>query len=184
MNTTLLMLISSLIFLFILIRTFLFLVQVEGWSMSPTYRPGDRLIALRYWPQRWLRRGQIVVWKMSPQLLMASMPEAMGSKHYIKRIIGLPGDKVTAPVLHLPDPLEGEMLLAEAKQEVKSWRIPSGYCFVKGDSPGFDSTFVGPIPLGTLRGLILARLPRGTRSLEEPEVIISSRFSHSSQKER
>jgi signal peptidase I len=184
MNTTLLILLISLLILFILIRIFLFLVQVEGWSMYPTYQPGDRLLALRYFPDRWLRRGRVVVWKMPPRLLMRSMPKGMGSKLYIKRIIGLPGQEVTVPVVQLPDPVEGVVWMDEAKQELKSWHIPAGHCFVKGDSPGFDSTFFGSLPLSAVRGLILVRLPRRTKNLEQPYLVDIAQFPHSSQEER
>lgn len=181
-NTTLLILFISLLILFILIRTFLFLVQVEGWSMYPTYQPDDRLLALRYFPQGWLRRGQIVVWNMPPHLLMTSKSEAVRSKLYIKRIIGLPGDEVIVPVVRLPDPVEGEIWLDEAKQELKSWHIPSGHCFVKGDSTGFDSTLFGPISFHALRGLILIRLPRRVKNVEEPYLVDLAQVPHPPQK--
>ena len=47
----------SLALLFSLMRVFLFLVRVDGWSMMPGFQDGDLVLALRYWPARWLRRG-------------------------------------------------------------------------------------------------------------------------------
>lgn len=157
MNTTLLILLIFLV-LFILLRTCLFLVQVEGWSMYPTFHHEDRLLALRLWSSRWLRRGQVAVWNLPPELASSFTPDA--SKSFIKRIIGLPGDEVTAPIVRLPDLVEGELRVDEAKQELKTWRIPAEHCFVKGDSPGFDSTVFGPLPIHCVRGVILARLRR------------------------
>lgn len=158
MNTSLLILLVSLLILFILIRTFLFLVEVEGWSMFPEYHHEDRLLAIRFWPSRWLRRGQVVVLKLPPGLVPSFTPGA--SKMYVKRIRGLPEDEVSATVMRPPNPVEGALWKDEAKQELKSWYVPEGHCFVKGDSPGFDSTVFGPLPIHCLRGVILARLRR------------------------
>lgn len=158
--------------LLILTRTFLFLVQVEGWSMSPTYLPGDRLLALRYLPRRWLRRGRIVVWKMPSELPMSSMSNTMRAQLYIKRIVGLPGDEVLAPVVKLPETDEAANWMVQG-QELRTWHIPAGHCFVKGDSPGFDSTTFGPLPLHALRGVILAKLPRRMKTVEEPYFVDS-----------
>jgi len=166
MNTTLLILLTSTLILFVLVRTFLFLVQVEGWSMYPAYHHGDRLLALRFYPHHWLRRGQVVVWNLPPKLAWSFNPNPGVSKMYIKRIIGLPGDEVAAHVAQLHDPLEGEMLIDEAKQDLKSWHIPEEHCFIKGDSLGFDSTTFGPLPLHCIRGVILARLRRVQDTLQ------------------
>jgi signal peptidase I len=170
-NTTFLILLISILILFILVRTFLFLIQVEGWSMYPTYHHGDRLLALRFCPHRWLRRGQVVVWNLPQKLAWSFNPDPGGSKMYIKRIIGLSGDEVTAPIVQFPDPLEGEILVDEIKQELKNWHVPAGHCFVKGDSPGFDSTVFGSIPLHCIRGVVLARLRRINRG---PQIHMSA----------
>mgnify|MGYP005852872509 CR=1 FL=1 len=165
--------------LLVITRAFLFLVQVEGWSMSPTYLPGDRLLALRYFPRRWLRRSRIVVWKMPSELLMSSMSDAMPTQLYVKRIVGLPGDEVIAPVVRLPEAGEAAEEMVDG-QELRTWRIPAGHCFVKGDSPGFDSTMFGPLPLHALKGIILVKLPRRMKTVEEPYFVDS--ISHPPQK--
>lgn len=126
--------------------------------MYPAYHHGDRLLALRFWFPRSLRRGQVVVWNLLSESAPAFNPG--GTKSYIKRIIGLPGDEVTAPVVRLSDPLEEEIWMNDAEQELKTWHIPAGHCFVKGDSPGFDSTVFGSLPIHCIRGVILARLKR------------------------
>lgn len=167
-NTALLILFTSILVLFILSRIFLFHVQVLGWSMYPALHHGDRLLAWRYFPRRWLRRGQIVVWKLPSKLYRTSDTEPIGPDLYVKRILGMPGDEVTAPVVRLPDPVDGKVLMDRAKQELKKWHIPEGHCFVKGDSPGFDSTVFGLLPLHALRGVILLKLPRRMKHGEEP----------------
>lgn len=163
-----LILVTAIFALLILTRTFLFLVQVEGWSMSPTYLPADRLLALRYFPRRWLSRGRIVVWKIPSELPMSSMSNTMRAQLYIKRIVGLPGDEVIAPVARLPEAGEAAEQMVDGQQELRTWRISAGHCFVKGDSPGFDSTILGPLPLHALKGIILVKLPRRMKTVEEP----------------
>ena len=107
-----------------------------------------------------------MVWNLPPKSAWSFNPNPGVSKMYIKRIIGLPGDEVAAHVAQLHDPLEGEMLIDEAKQDLKSWHIPEEHCFIKGDSLGFDSTTFGPLPLHCIRGVILARLRRVQDTLQ------------------
>lgn len=163
---------TTIFVLLIVARTFFFLIQVEGWSMSPTYLPGDRLLALRYFPRRWLSRGRIVVWKLPSGLPMSSMANTMRTQLYIKRVVGLPGDEVIAPVVKLPEAGEAAEQMVDG-QELRTWHIPVGHCFVKGDSPGFDSTMFGPLPLHALKGIILIRLPRRMKTVEEPYFVDS-----------
>ncbi len=163
---------TTIFVLLIVARTFFFLIQVEGWSMSPTYLPGDRLLALRYFPRRWLSRGRIVVWKLPSGLPMSSMANTMRTQLYIKRVVGLPGDEVIAPVVKLPEAGEAAEQMVDG-QELRTWHIPAGHCFVKGDSPGFDSTMFGPLPLHALKGIILIRLPRRMKTVEEPYFVDS-----------
>lgn len=126
--------------------------------MYPTYNHGDRLLALRYWPRHWLHRSWIVVWKLPVTLPWATNPKLIGPGLYIKRIMGLPGDEVVAPVAKPPDLRSQTKIPIQETQELRKWYVPAGLCFVKGDSPGFDSTVFGPIPLHCVRGVILARL--------------------------
>jgi signal peptidase I len=120
----------------LLVRAFFFLVEVNGQSMMPTFRSGDRVIALRHWPARWLHKGQIVVWKLPYDSKSMFMPHAMGNTTYRKRIIGLPGAEVTTPIVKLPEPFEEAKQIVQEIQELRNWHIPAGHCFVKGDSPG------------------------------------------------
>jgi len=183
MNISFLVPLVAVVILFLLARALLFLVQVEGWSMYPTYHHGDRFLALRYWPHRWLRRGQIVVWKLPSIMAWVSKPEFMGPGPYIKRVVGLPGDEVIAPVVKLSEPADEAKQAVQEGQELRRWYIPAGHYFVKGDSPGLDSTLFGPIPLHTLRGVVLTKLPRRMRAPTEPDFTIDPPlFSHPSRK--
>jgi len=164
MSTSLLIVIIFVVILFILARTLLFLVQVEGWSMYPAFHHGERVVSLRFWPRHWLHRGQIVVWQMPAERQPLSMPKSMGGTLYIKRLVGLPGDVVTVDLSEWPEPLQAMQKSAYDDQGRRIWHVPTGHCFVKGDSPGFDSTIAGPIPFHALRGIVLTKLPRKTVS--------------------
>lgn len=61
-------------------------VAIEGASMAPTLVPGDWCLVIS--PRRW-RRGTVVV---------AEHPERPGYE-MVKRLVGLPGDRVGARVL-------------------------------------------------------------------------------------
>src|SRR5687768_12808233 len=80
--------ISALLLVLVLViglaRAFLVVVTVTTTSMQPTLVEGDRVLVVRHWPRRWLRRGQIVIVRPGPA-------SEMGTP-LIKRIAGLPGD--------------------------------------------------------------------------------------------
>lgn len=73
--------------IFVVIYAFLFRpFEVNGQSMYPTFHNGEyiltNLIALKLSP---LKRGDVIVFKAPPD----------AEKDYIKRVIGLPGDKIS-----------------------------------------------------------------------------------------
>lgn len=74
----------GLIFLVInLLLTFIFAsTKIFGQSMEPNLSPGERVLSWRF---KNIRRGNIIIFK-SP---------SNSKEYYIKRVIGLPGDKIT-----------------------------------------------------------------------------------------
>src|SRR6266571_228509 len=76
---------------FFIVRTALVVVTVQYTSMSPTLEDGDRVLVWRYWPARWLRKGQVViVW---PWLSASTSWRLMRQSEvvpFIKRVIALP----------------------------------------------------------------------------------------------
>lgn len=150
---------SCIVLLILLARVFLFLVSVQGQSMYPALEHGDRVLTLHHWPVRWLRKGQIVVAEFGAlQWHPDHHHPANKENRYIKRIVGLPGDTVVVHPSELAETLSSRQQSRYHEQGCRIWRIAPGHCFVKGDSPGFDSTIIGPIPFYAIRGVVLMKL--------------------------
>ncbi|HET8684386.1 MAG TPA: S26 family signal peptidase [Micromonosporaceae bacterium] len=88
------------------------IVTIDGASMMPAYRPGDRVLVRRT-PVRAIRPGQVVVtgWPRIPGLDPAGVASLDG-KWLIKRAVAVPGSPVPhrqVPALRgLPDPVVPE----------------------------------------------------------------------------
>ncbi len=63
-------------------------VTVRGESMTPTYRPGDRLLVRR---TRKVRRGECVVFAEAPEQALA-----LTAGWIVKRVVAVPGDDLPA----------------------------------------------------------------------------------------
>ena len=146
----------------LLMRLFLFLVRVDGWSMAPTFQDGDLLLALRHWPAHLLRRGQIVVWQpLEEGPLVPRSSQFPRPGYFIKRITGLPGDDVPVHSPGAPSHIERN---PNGESVLRVWHVPPGHCFVQGDSPGYDSSVIGPIPMDYVRGVVILKIRRKTVS--------------------
>ena len=127
---------------------------VRGSSMSPTIHDGDRILV-----QPWsyvlggIRRGDVVVlrYPLDPRV------------DYIKRVIGLPGDRVTLADGHVW--VNGELLDEPYVENIDHGAyvttiVESGKCFVLGDNRprSSDSREFGLVPVDHLRGRVDLRL--------------------------
>lgn len=147
-------------------RLFFMIVLVQGSSMEPTFSDGDRVLVLRKFYKKWLKKGRIVIGYIPSsnnlQTSLYSLEAQNKKRFFVKRLLGMPGDRVNIPTSRIPNKLQDIALLhKEVKQEQDflSWHIPQKYCFVKGDSyPSLDSVFFGPIPLSNLVGIVLFKL--------------------------
>ena len=140
----------------IVARASLVTITVESVSMSPTLRDGDRVLVWRWWPARWLRKGQIVV--VWPWLLPGDgsrHPSSWGFTPFIKRVVGLPGEVIRATS-------------SEKLQTVQTWQVPPGHIFVCGDNfaHSTDSRVWGPVPSRSVLGVVIMRLPRKSTAAE------------------
>jgi signal peptidase I len=150
--------------LVLFVRKALVVVTVTMHSMEPTLSPGDRVLVLRYWPRRWLRKGQIViVWPWTPSERRGPFGVEMP---YIKRIIGRPGDRLVTRLAELSDIHREDQRPWHDASGRRVWEIPAGHCFVRGDGPigGFDSLSWGPVPDSAVLGVVLKRLRSRSRA--------------------
>jgi signal peptidase I len=143
-----------------LIRRRLVVVKVDGSSMEPTYRQGDRVL-VRQRPPAAVRPGDVIM--VAPELgtepLADEQPvEALaqptapptrrgGRLWLIKRVVAVAGDP-TPPGL-------GPALAAAAGVPV-----PAGHLIVLGDNPGhsYDSRHEGFVAMDRIRGVAIGRL--------------------------
>ncbi len=108
-------------------------VVVNGHSMEPTYREGQRLLMTNaYWLFGKIERGDVVV-------IITPTGERL-----IKRVVALPSESV-------PQRYWSAYLLKYGTT------VPEGHLFVVGDNLGFseDSRFFGPVPLSRVEGKIV-----------------------------
>lgn len=143
--------------------------------MYPTLAPGDRVLVIRHWPTRWLRKGQIV-------LVLAENSLSEGSKFtsftfYIKRIVGIAEETLlsTSSDEYSDADVPTKQVEKLSQEEARVWYVPKDHVFVRGDNrvESTDSHFWGPIPVKRIYGVMLFRLPRRT-PLESASYIPSS----------
>lgn len=125
---------------------------VNGMSMLPTLEHGERLLVDKI-SYRFVEpaRGEIIVFKNPSDT----------SEQFVKRVIGLPGDKVAViqGIVYVNDqPIEEDYTLAPARIGFAPQEVPEGTYFVLGDNRNNseDSRFsrvVGFLP----RNLIIGR---------------------------
>lgn len=133
----------------------LLIVTVSGQSMIPTFQDGERLLALRRWPARWLRRRQVVV--LQQGMSLRSRLEML----HIKRVEALPGEAFTACPVTIRSAMD-DQFITEAPQAEQTWQIPPGHIFVCGDNreQSLDSRTWGPLPQRQVRGVVFMKLSR------------------------
>ncbi len=127
--------------------------RVYGQSMEPNLHTNERLVieklSYRFHAPR---RGDVVVLH-DP----AGSPELL-----IKRVIGLPGERVTISngrVFVDGQPIEEPYLTQETQGGGRSWVVPPFTVFVMGDnrSASRDSRVFGPVPLDQIVGRAVFR---------------------------
>jgi signal peptidase I len=133
--------------IFLLINALTGRFQVRGSSMEPTLQDGQYLVIskLSYWihpPER----GDVVVFR----------PPGNRKEDYIKRIIGLPGDKIEIrdEEIRVNGALLKEPYITDAVSYAGSWTLAEDSYFVLGDNRrnSSDSHTWGPLPSENIVG--------------------------------
>jgi len=131
----------------LVIKAFLFQAfYIPSGSMEPTLKPGDRVLVTKAFYT--LHRGDVVVFKKPPADV------SPGVTDLIKRVVGLPGDQVSAHggYVYVDGRKIDEHWLPRVDRGVTSSfgpdTVPRGDYFVMGDNrtDSDDSRFIGPIP--------------------------------------
>ena len=159
----------SIITILIVIKVFIFdITYISGQSMSPTIEDGDSLLLKKYESvlnNEEYNRGDIVVFE-SP---LDKEEKPFLKKMFVKRVIGLPGDKINIS--------EGKVFVNnESIEEVyiknnsftdslyygDNYIVPEGEIFVIGDNRGpggsNDSRSFGSISLASIKGKAVFRI--------------------------
>ena len=160
--------------LFIVVYLFIMMPnQVKGASMEPTFQSGDYILTSKItYKLRPIERGDVVVFK-SPR-----NPDI----EYIKRIIGLPGDKILVSngQVFVNDQLINENYISSATnlwengylRENEPIIVPKNYVFVMGDNRprSSDSRDFGPVPIELIDGVVFYRYfpPQKTGFIKNP----------------
>jgi signal peptidase I len=161
----------------ILLTAFVFQsYQVDGPSMETTLHDNDRLIVWKL-PKTWARitghpfvprRGDVVVFT-EPKLAQFGQDP---SKQLIKRVIGLPGERVVVKdnVLTVynqehPDGFQPDATLPYGNVIISTpvdgeWTVGKDQLFVSGDNRpnSLDSRFFGPISAQNIIGKLVIRV--------------------------
>jgi signal peptidase I len=139
-------------------RFSLLVATVISTSMLPTLEIGDRVLAVRHWQVRWLRKGQIVLF-WPPEDYRVHIPEQYGTIPLIKRVVGLPGDiyigRRISPSQNMNNYIHTEEL-----------KISLRHFIVRGDLEITTSAplSIGPIPFDNLLALVVMKLPYKDRT--------------------
>jgi len=146
------------VLLAVLIRSFVFTpVRVDGSSMLTTLYHNELMLVTRF--VRYiepLERGDIVI------LYPPDLPRTDES-FYVKRVIGLPGERVRIEqgVVYINDEaLEEPYLTSDWAGDFSEITVPEGEYFVLGDNRGAskDSRMLGCIPKADIQGRAVAVL--------------------------
>lgn len=154
----------------LLARTCLLVITVQGQSMAPALREGDRILAVRPLRQRWIQKGQIVLFRQS--LFDEAGDDSPLSLH-IKRVVALAGEIYRSST----HPLGYSEHVTQVEQAYL-WQIPPGHIFVCGDNreQSIDSRSWGPVSLRNVRGIMVKRLSPSPTILSAPVAIAQRRI--------
>lgn len=125
-------------------------IRVDGFSMEPTLHNGEFVIvnklAYKFGEPK---HGDVIVFRYPRD------PD----QEYIKRIIGLPGDRIRIVngEVYVNDEQIDEPYIAAAPRYQSEWRVPEGSLFVLGDNRNnsSDSHNWGPVPMEYVIGKAL-----------------------------
>ncbi|MEI6291165.1 MAG: signal peptidase I [Chloroflexota bacterium] len=134
--------------LFLAINALSARVRVDGFSMTPTLQNGEFVLVNRLAYRMGVpQRGDIIVFHF---------PVDPGSQDLIKRVIGLPGDRIMVAngIVWVNGQKLIEPYIAEAPLYGGAWEVPADELFVLGDNrnDSSDSHSWGMLPINEIVG--------------------------------
>lgn len=147
----------------ILLRLACTIVSIQGQSMYPTFAAGDRVVVLNWWPRRWIRKGHIILFRPLYVVPVKPPDRSVLSDLHIKRVVAVAGEQVITSIDDVQKDLRSRVEPYHDERGRRIWHIPSGHLFVRGDAHGksIDSLIAGPLPLQSVCGLVLMKVPTG-----------------------
>ncbi len=146
-----------LLIVLIIFNTFFFSIFiVSGSSMYPTFKDGD-----------WIFWNKNVYHDANPQrgdIIVLNYPGDPTNKTYVKRIIGLPGDKIEIKDEHVfidGRQINESYIGADVPSDPSGiWKIAAGQYFVMGDNRpnSNDSRYFGPVEKRFILGKAVSRV--------------------------
>ncbi|MEX2144200.1 MAG: signal peptidase I [Anaerolineales bacterium] len=127
-------------------------IRVDGSSMEPTFHNNDYVIVNRL-AYQWgeIQRGDVVVFPYPLQ----------EDEDYIKRVIGLPGDRVAiyAGDVYVNGQHIEEPYIVSPSEDLAEIVVPPGYVYVLGDNrnASSDSRSWGPLEIEKIIGKAIFR---------------------------
>jgi signal peptidase I len=162
---------------------------IPSLSMSPQLEVKDRIVVSKLsYRLHDVRRGDVVVFDAPPELAAPKVPRSLPRRaaravlegvnvvkptttEYVKRVIGLPGEQVSARGggLYINDRLLVEPYLPDElrTEDFGPIAVPQGRLFVMGDNRGssFDSRRFGAIDESSVVGRVVVKVwPLGSAS--------------------
>ena len=136
--------------LFVVINAISARIRVDGFSMEPTLHNGEFVIVNKLaYKFGNIQPGDVIVFHYPRD------PE----QEYIKRVIGLPGDrvKITNGQVYINDQPISEPYIAAPPKYQSEWNVPEDSLFVLGDNRNnsSDSHNWGPVPKNHVIGQAL-----------------------------
>ncbi len=156
------------LFLFAIINSISARVRVNGSSMQPTLQDGEFVLVSKLnYKFGDFQRGDIIVFYFPTNL----------NERLVKRIIGLPGDRVSARngLVYVNDQTLNEDYIAQPPVYSGDWVVPNDALFVLGDNRNNsrDSKDWGLLPQKDVIGkaVLIYWPPRFWKTLNHPEIL-------------
>ena len=158
--------------LFVAINFLTARIRVDGSSMEPNFHDGDYVIVNRMaYRLGDIQRGDVIVFPYPLE------PE----DDYIKRVIGLPGDRVAiygGAIYVNGQPLIEPYIAEQPRSDLAEFIVPEGYVYVMGDNrnESSDSRSWGPLKIDEIIGRAIFRYWPFTNMgvVEHPDLALAS----------